>query len=160
MALWYRDLSPHVLVAGDEDDLPAIREVVASLPEDAYGHVFIEVPSAYPRTALLSPSRLAVTWLDRSTRFGSLQALVFANRGEALARALAGWATEWLACDDDLEDAQLVWLGAEGNTAVGLVRDIFFATACLSVHPLNGHPAGPARPALHSLHEPGPHPGI
>lgn len=118
-------------MAGDEDDLAAIRDLMVSLPEDAYGQVFVEVPGDGAREQLPGPDRVGVLWLDRSKRCGRVQGRSALNRGEALAGALVGWAAEWFDCEDDsVAENSLIWLGAENSEAVSSVRETVFVPAC------------------------------
>ncbi|WP_183098460.1 siderophore-interacting protein [Nocardioides pelophilus] len=54
------------LFAGDEAAIPAIRQSLAALPDDAEGYVVIEVDAATHVQPLAAPDRLEVTWLYRS----------------------------------------------------------------------------------------------
>jgi len=54
------------LFAGDEAAIPAIRQSLAALPEDAEGYVVVEVEAPTYVQPLAAPDKLAVTWLYRS----------------------------------------------------------------------------------------------
>lgn len=51
-----------VLVVADETALPAVANIVATLPADATGHVVVEVPEAGDVRELGVPAGVAVTW--------------------------------------------------------------------------------------------------
>ena len=53
------------LVAGDETAVPAACSIVADLPPDARGAVFLEVPVAADVQPLLAPPGVEVVWLPR-----------------------------------------------------------------------------------------------
>lgn len=55
----------HLLV-GDESALPAICVSLASLPEDAIGHVFLEVDGPSGEVPLAGPAGVTVSWLHRA----------------------------------------------------------------------------------------------
>ncbi|MDO8149549.1 siderophore-interacting protein [Isoptericola sp. b408] len=54
-----------LLLAGDETAVPAIASICESLPADAVGEVFLEVPHAEDRWTLAAPAGVRVTWLPR-----------------------------------------------------------------------------------------------
>ncbi|MEG3613837.1 siderophore-interacting protein [Isoptericola sp. MSP01] len=65
-----RDFAPPpsshaLLLAGDETAVPAIASICESLPADAVGEVFLEVPHAEDRWTLAAPAGVRVTWLPR-----------------------------------------------------------------------------------------------
>ncbi len=55
--------SDSYLIAGDQTALPAIGSMLETLPGDARGHAFIEIPDEAERQPLVHPPGLAVTWL-------------------------------------------------------------------------------------------------
>ncbi|MFC4245300.1 SIP domain-containing protein [Gryllotalpicola reticulitermitis] len=133
-----RGPSEHVLIAGDEHDLTAIEHVLWLLPDDAYGHVFVETLTDEPRGALPAPEGVTVTWLPRCRRPSVIPELVFADRGEPLAVALTGWASEWLTGgDDQLGRRHLLWIGAEESRYVSIVCDLLLRPLCNHVYPLD-----------------------
>jgi NADPH-dependent ferric siderophore reductase len=71
------------LLAGDESALPAVAAALERLPAGAPADVFLEVAGPQEEQPLDSPGRLRVTWLHRGDR----------PVGEALVRAVTGWAT-------------------------------------------------------------------
>ncbi len=57
-----------LLLAGDETAVPAIAAICESLPDDAIGEVFLEVPHREDRWTLAAPAGVRVTWLAREDR--------------------------------------------------------------------------------------------
>ncbi|MDF3309628.1 siderophore-interacting protein [Rhodococcus sp. T2V] len=53
------------LFAGDETAIPAISASVEALPENAVGHVFVEVAGPDYETILTAPNGVTVTWIHR-----------------------------------------------------------------------------------------------
>lgn len=89
------------LITADETSLAEVETLLATLPICSTGRVFIEVPDASWITAVAAPARMTVTWLDRSRRGGAPGTGRTCAPGQALSRAVAGWAGEMLCCDDD-----------------------------------------------------------
>jgi NADPH-dependent ferric siderophore reductase len=110
-----------VLIAGDAADLPDIVATLDALPDTAYGQVFVEAVHPDDVRPLAAPGRVTVTWLLRSTRSSGIGELVFADHGEAVARALVGWAGEWLVDDQDPEPT-VVWLGCAASPWIEQAR--------------------------------------
>jgi len=54
-----------LLLAGDETAVPAIAAICESLPDDAFGEVFLEVPHPEDRWTLVAPEGVHVHWLGR-----------------------------------------------------------------------------------------------
>ncbi|WP_029253289.1 siderophore-interacting protein [Paraoerskovia marina] len=54
-----------LLLAGDETAVPAITSICESLPEDALGEIFLEVPTADDTWTFDVPAGVRVTWLPR-----------------------------------------------------------------------------------------------
>lgn len=94
------------LITADEQSLPELEALVATLPLCATGRVFIEVPDAAAITTLAVPARMTVTWLPRSGRRGAPSRA----RGEALSRAACAWADEML-CDSSAAATHVTLLG-------------------------------------------------
>ncbi|WP_425953923.1 siderophore-interacting protein [Xylanimonas sp. McL0601] len=62
-----------LLLAGDETAVPAIAAICESLPDDAFGEVFLEVPHPEDRWTLAAPAGVHVHWLGRDgAEHGSL----------------------------------------------------------------------------------------
>jgi iron complex transport system ATP-binding protein len=57
-----------LLLAGDETAVPAIASICESLPADAVGEVFLEVPHREDRWTLVAPEGVRITWLAREDR--------------------------------------------------------------------------------------------
>ncbi|GAA2984944.1 hypothetical protein JOD63_001853 [Microbacterium terrae] len=89
------------LITADEHSLADLEALLATLPICSTGRVFIEVPDATWQSEIVAPSRMVVTWLDRSRRSGAPGTSRGCAAGEALARAVTGWADEMLCIDDD-----------------------------------------------------------
>ncbi|MFD2183340.1 siderophore-interacting protein [Rhodoplanes azumiensis] len=56
------------LFAGDHTALPAIAAVLETLPDDAVGHAFVEVPDVAEEQSFRRPAGIALTWLHRDGR--------------------------------------------------------------------------------------------
>ncbi|MCU1407161.1 MAG: hypothetical protein JWQ43_3464 [Glaciihabitans sp.] len=112
--------TPHVMVAGDSRDLPAIRRILQQLPGDAYGQVFIEVVADVQVVPLDSPADVSVSWLRRdSTRAGNEHRTFGAARGEAIERAVLAWTREWLEPGCQCGHAPFyVWIGCAMSPSV------------------------------------------
>ncbi|QAY62437.1 siderophore-interacting protein [Xylanimonas allomyrinae] len=54
-----------LLLAGDETAVPAIAAICESLPDDAFGEVYLEVPHPEDRWTLAAPAGVHVHWLGR-----------------------------------------------------------------------------------------------
>jgi NADPH-dependent ferric siderophore reductase len=122
--------STRVLLAGDVTDLPDIAAVLAGLPDNAYGQVFVEAALPEDVRHVPAPARVTVTWLLRCSRPSQLDALVFADHGEALAAALLAWAGEWLTDDEsdhgsgaDVTPTR-VWIGCGASPWVERARTV------------------------------------
>jgi len=86
----------HLVLAGDEFDIPVIRYLLATAHPDAYGQVFIEVPTrSFPRD-VDAPDGVTVTWLARDAIHSEYANGLGAVPGEALTRAISGWVAEWI----------------------------------------------------------------
>jgi hypothetical protein len=89
------------LITADETSLAELEAMLATLPICSTGRVFIEVPDATWQGNIVAPSRMVVTWLDRSTRSGAPGTGRGCAPGEALSRAVNAWADEMLCIEDD-----------------------------------------------------------
>lgn len=103
------------LITADESSLADLEMLLATLPLCSTGRLFIEVPDASWQTMLSAPSRMTVTWLDRSLRSGAPGSGRSCAPGQALARAVNAWAGEMLCADDD--HTRIVLLGGYLGTA-------------------------------------------
>lgn len=107
-----------VFAAGEAADLPSIRDWCASLPENSYGQVFIEVFSPIQIEDLGAPVGVNVTWICRellrpNAPLGSRPA-----RGEALVAAADAWLNEWYRSESRIERHFAMWLGGRSNEVV------------------------------------------
>ncbi|REC99418.1 siderophore-interacting protein [Microbacterium sp. AG157] len=103
------------LVTADETSLAELEALLATLPICSTGRVFVEVPDASWIGSIAAPARMTLTWLDRSRRGGAPGTGRGCATGEALSRAVSGWAGEMLCCDDDA--TRVILLGGYLGTA-------------------------------------------
>jgi hypothetical protein len=89
------------LITADESSLAELEAVLATLPICSTGRVFVEIPDASWQADITAPSRMVVTWLDRSQRSGAPGTGRGCGSGEALSRAVTAWADEMLCAEDD-----------------------------------------------------------
>lgn len=89
------------LITADESSLAELEAMLATLPLCSTGRVFIEIPDASWLAEIAAPTRMVVTWLDRSQRTGAPGTGRGCASGEALTRAVTAWADEMLCADDD-----------------------------------------------------------
>ena len=97
------------LISADETSLAELEALLATLPICSTGRVFVEVPDDSWIGALQVPSRMTVTWLDRSSRTGDPGSGRGCGQGQALARAVTAWADEMLCAEGD--DTRIFLLG-------------------------------------------------
>lgn len=103
------------LITADESSLAELEAVLATLPICSTGRVFIEIPDASWQAQITAPSRMVVTWLDRSARSGAPGTGRGCAAGEALTRAVTAWADEMLCAEDD--ETRIHLLGGYLGTA-------------------------------------------
>ncbi|MFF2275000.1 siderophore-interacting protein [Agromyces sp. NPDC058126] len=84
-----------LLLAGDETATPAICAILESLPADATGAAFLEVPEAGDRLAVRAPQGVEVRWLSRAS--ADDDGHPSAAHGELLAPAVRDWVVRHLA---------------------------------------------------------------
>lgn len=89
------------LITADESSLAELEALLATLPICSTGRVFVEIPDASWQAPVAVPSRMVLTWLDRSQRSGAPGTSRGCATGEALSRAVNGWADEMLCAEDD-----------------------------------------------------------
>lgn len=89
------------LITADKSSLAELEAVLATLPICSTGRVFIEIPDASWLADISAPSRMVVTWLDRSQRSGAPGTSRGCAAGTALSRAVTAWADEMLCTEDD-----------------------------------------------------------
>lgn len=80
-----------LLLAGDETATPAICAILESLPADATGVAFLEVPESGDRLDVRAPAGIEVRWLARAAAAAS------AAHGALLAPAVRDWVVRHLA---------------------------------------------------------------
>ncbi|AWB85635.1 siderophore-interacting protein [Mycetocola zhujimingii] len=83
---WKPGDATSVLLAGDETAAPAICSIVSSLPRDARGCAFIEVPTIADVLPIDAPDGIHVTWLARGD----------AAHGSALDPAVRAWTDNFI----------------------------------------------------------------
>ncbi|GAB2520865.1 siderophore-interacting protein [Paramicrobacterium agarici] len=62
---WNPGSAKHLLIAGDETAVPAVSAILESLPRDAVGRVFLEVPCPDDILPLDAPTGVIVQWIPR-----------------------------------------------------------------------------------------------
>ncbi|MGI9823216.1 siderophore-interacting protein [Agromyces sp. Marseille-Q5079] len=82
-----------LLLAGDETAVPAICAILESLPADAAGAAFLEVPTDGDRMSVRAPAGVEVRWLAR----GGAHDAESRSHGELLAPAVRDWVVRHLA---------------------------------------------------------------
>lgn len=112
------------LIAGDETAAPAICSILASLPRNATGCAFIEVPEPSDFLETDSPEGVQVTWLARSeSKVQDAAVHAGIGHGSGLAPAVRDWTSRYLSApaagpelvDVDI-DAGLLWEVPTENT--------------------------------------------
>ena len=103
------------LITADESSLADLEMMLATLPICSTGRVFVEIPDASWQGDIVVPSRMVLTWLDRSQRTGAPGTGRGCAPGEALSRAVTAWADEMLCADDD--ETRIHLLGGYLGTA-------------------------------------------
>jgi len=107
---WNPGDAKHLLIAGDETAVPAVSAIIESLPADALGQVFLEIPSADDAVKLDAPSGVSITWVPRRTPD--------ADYGVRLIETVRGWVTEHVRSvadataihlDDVDVDTEILW---------------------------------------------------
>ncbi|MBO0983690.1 siderophore-interacting protein [Rathayibacter sp. SD072] len=115
---WHPGAATSLLLAGDETAVPAIGAILESLPADASGAAFLEVPTAEDRLELRHPAGVHVTWIVRESG---------ADCGAALDASVRTWATRFLTAhhrgvevsDVDV-DSEILWEVPEETKDPGL----------------------------------------
>lgn len=98
-----------LLLAGDETAVPAIRGILAALPDDARGEAVLEIPYAADVLPVRAPAGIRITWLPRDgAPHGSL--LVPGVRAATERLLDAPLAGERPGVIEDVDvDAQILW---------------------------------------------------
>ncbi|MDO5626960.1 MAG: siderophore-interacting protein [Mobilicoccus sp.] len=102
------------LLIADETALPALREILAVLPEGAEAEVHVEVADEKERLDLPSPAQTDITWWLRSEHGG--------ESGELIARLAPYLRTAG--------PGVTVWLAAEANAVTTLRTHLLTEAAC------------------------------
>ncbi|RKT36418.1 siderophore-interacting protein [Microbacterium sp. AG1240] len=123
------------LITADESSLVDLETLLVTLPICSTGRVFIEVPDASWIGPLRAPARMTVTWLDRSRRAGAPGTARSCAPGEALTRAVTGWAGEMLCDAESAAHTRVFLLGGYLGTA-DIVDELTLAYAvdAASIH--------------------------
>jgi NADPH-dependent ferric siderophore reductase len=131
---WNPGASRRLLLAGDETAAPAILAILESLPHDATGSVFIEVPDAADVLPVVAPEGVDVTWLPRAdaesaaaASAASASAAAPAVYGARLVEAVGAWVDKFcLDCEPVADASALARAVAddEGETDNGVLWDV------------------------------------
>ena len=98
---WNPQAADRLLLAGDEGAVDTIGTILASLPANSRGQVFVEVASEADIRYLEAPGRFAVCWLVR-------------DRGQSLRRSVDAWLAEMLPVSAFGESTVYAWIAADG----------------------------------------------
>lgn len=98
---WNPQKADRLLLAGDEGSLDTIRVILATLPANSRGQVFVEVQGDHDVEQLDAPGRFAVCWLVR-------------DRGQVLRRSVDAWLSEMLPVTAFGESTVYAWIAADG----------------------------------------------
>jgi NADPH-dependent ferric siderophore reductase len=127
---WNPGASRRLLLAGDETAAPAILAILESLPHDATGSVFIEVPDAADVLPVVAPEGVDVTWLPRAaaeSAAAAASAAAPAVYGARLVEAVGAWVDKFcLDCEPVADASALARAVAddEGETDNGVLWDV------------------------------------
>ena len=133
---WNPGASRRLLLAGDETAAPAILAILESLPHDATGSVFIEVPDAADVLPVVAPEGVDVTWLPRAdasaaaasdSAAASAPSSAPAVYGARLVEAVGAWVDKFcLDCVPVADASALARAVAddEGETDNGVLWDV------------------------------------
>ena len=102
---WNPGPQDRLLIAGDQSSIPAIRTLLATLPQKARGQVFVEVASDSDIDPLAGPGRVTVCWLVR-------------ERGQSLRRSMDAWLSEMLPVEFDREHHVYAWISGDSVARV------------------------------------------
>ncbi|WP_179100285.1 siderophore-interacting protein [Leifsonia sp. ALI-44-B] len=131
---WNPGASRRLLLAGDETAAPAILAILESLPHDATGSVFIEVPDAADVLPVVAPEGVDVTWLPRAdaesaaaASAASASAAAPAVYGARLVEAVGAWVDKFCLDCEPVADASALTRAVaddEGETDNGVLWDV------------------------------------
>ena len=120
------------LITADESSFAELEALLATLPICSTGRVFVEVPDAAWQADVVVPSRMVLTWLDRSQRTGAPGTGRGCAPGTALSRAVNAWADEMLCAEDD--ETRIHLLGGYLGTADIVDHLIGMGIAAQAIH--------------------------
>lgn len=103
----------HVLIAGDVGELAAIDTVLALLPGNAYGQVYLEGDPGADLSVAAGPARVQVTPVVRGPHDAP---------GHRLSAAVAAWAAEWLTEEPDERRELTMWVGGSVRLTAAELR--------------------------------------
>lgn len=124
---WNPGASRRLLLAGDETAAPAILAILESLPQDATGSVFIEVPDAADVLPVVAPEGVEVTWLPRADAASATTHVTPVGYGARLVEAVNAWVDKFcLDCEPVADASALARAVAddEGETDNGVLWDV------------------------------------
>jgi NADPH-dependent ferric siderophore reductase len=98
---WNPNGADRLLLAGDESAIDTIALILATLPAESRGQVFLEVQSDAEVGSMSAPGRFAICWLVR-------------DRGQSLRTSVDGWLSEMLPTSAFEESSVYAWIAAEG----------------------------------------------
>jgi NADPH-dependent ferric siderophore reductase len=98
---WNPGATDRLLLAGDETAIDTIALILATLPDNARGQVFLEVQSEAQVGALSAPGRFAICWLVR-------------DRGQSLRVSVDAWLSEMLPTTGFEDSSVYAWIAADG----------------------------------------------
>ena len=113
---WRTTVTDEVLLVGDETALPAVLNIVSTLPAHTKGRVVLEVPHAGDVRAVVTPPRVTVDWRVRER--GERAVGVFAATGVVPEEAVESDELLW----DEISttDGRQVWIAGEAGWVRGL----------------------------------------
>lgn len=99
---WDPKAADRILLAGYSEHVETVKMILATLPANARGQVFIQVDSEAEVGHLTAPGRFAICWLVR-------------DRGQSLERSLDAWLAEMLPVNAFAESSVYAWIASEGR---------------------------------------------
>ena len=119
---WHPGAATTLLIAGDETAVPAVARILESLPTDARGAVFLEIPTAADALPLEHPAGMQLSWLPRDAGTGSDHGLLLGSAVREFADAWVGERATQVAGDDALinPDTEVLWEVPPGPEDAGL----------------------------------------
>lgn len=115
--LAWRAGSDRVLLAGDETALPAITNILASLPASATGHAVVEVPAPADVQSIAAPDGVRLHWCPRHDSAAAPGSALLPTLEAVLGEVAAG---EAVAAAPDEAPGVLLWDEAALTTDGGL----------------------------------------